>query len=191
MGGVSNCRGPGHGNVKWPSRRTPIEEDGRHGNPLTMTKCGRRVAGSLISMTHLKIVVCGCACLPGAVTRAIAAQSPARSPIRRVRRSECCGRNPKRESRARSISLGEFVEWTPDDHLRHSRFVGVREDKGPKISSGSPAGNSTAGAHPVASENRNFCRGRIAGPRGFNFGPLGHPRPHRRMTSSMEPSAAS
>ena len=23
----------------------------------------------------------------------------------------------------------EFVEWTPDDHLRHSRFVGVREDK--------------------------------------------------------------
>ena len=23
----------------------------------------------------------------------------------------------------------EFVEWTPDDHLRHSRFVGLREDK--------------------------------------------------------------
>jgi bifunctional non-homologous end joining protein LigD len=22
----------------------------------------------------------------------------------------------------------EFVEWTPDDHLRHSRFVGLRED---------------------------------------------------------------
>ena len=22
----------------------------------------------------------------------------------------------------------EFVEWTPDEHLRHSRFVGLRED---------------------------------------------------------------
>jgi bifunctional non-homologous end joining protein LigD len=26
----------------------------------------------------------------------------------------------------------EFVEWTPDNHLRHSRFVGVREDKNPR-----------------------------------------------------------
>jgi hypothetical protein len=23
----------------------------------------------------------------------------------------------------------EFLEWTPDDHLRHSRFVGLRKDK--------------------------------------------------------------
>ena len=23
----------------------------------------------------------------------------------------------------------EFLEWTPDNHLRHSRFVGLREDK--------------------------------------------------------------
>jgi bifunctional non-homologous end joining protein LigD len=23
----------------------------------------------------------------------------------------------------------EFTEWTPDGHLRHSRFVGMREDK--------------------------------------------------------------
>jgi bifunctional non-homologous end joining protein LigD len=23
----------------------------------------------------------------------------------------------------------EFVEWTPDGHLRHSKFVGLREDK--------------------------------------------------------------
>jgi hypothetical protein len=23
----------------------------------------------------------------------------------------------------------EFVEWTPDNHLRHSRFVGLRDDK--------------------------------------------------------------
>ena len=26
----------------------------------------------------------------------------------------------------------EFTEWTRDDHLRHSRFVGLREDKDPK-----------------------------------------------------------
>jgi bifunctional non-homologous end joining protein LigD len=25
----------------------------------------------------------------------------------------------------------EFVEWTPDNHLRHSRFMGLREDKKP------------------------------------------------------------
>lgn len=23
----------------------------------------------------------------------------------------------------------EFVEWTPDNHLRHSRFFALREDK--------------------------------------------------------------
>jgi len=26
----------------------------------------------------------------------------------------------------------EFVEWTPDAHLRHARFVALREDKKPK-----------------------------------------------------------
>ena len=26
----------------------------------------------------------------------------------------------------------EFVEWTEDAHLRHSRFVGLREGKKPK-----------------------------------------------------------
>jgi len=25
----------------------------------------------------------------------------------------------------------EFGEWTPDGHLRHSKFVGLREDKDP------------------------------------------------------------
>jgi bifunctional non-homologous end joining protein LigD len=29
------------------------------------------------------------------------------------------------------VLVGQFVflEWTADDHLRHSRFVGLREDK--------------------------------------------------------------
>jgi ATP-dependent DNA ligase len=26
----------------------------------------------------------------------------------------------------------EFTEWTPDSHLRHSKFVGLRQDKDPK-----------------------------------------------------------
>jgi bifunctional non-homologous end joining protein LigD len=25
----------------------------------------------------------------------------------------------------------EFVEWTPDGHLRHSRYMGLREDMKP------------------------------------------------------------
>jgi ATP-dependent DNA ligase len=27
------------------------------------------------------------------------------------------------------IGQFEFAEWAPDNHLRHSRFVGLREDK--------------------------------------------------------------
>ena len=30
------------------------------------------------------------------------------------------------------VGMFEFVEWTPDAHLRHARFVGLREDKDPK-----------------------------------------------------------
>jgi DNA ligase D-like protein (predicted ligase) len=26
----------------------------------------------------------------------------------------------------------EFIEWTPENHLRHSRFIGLREDKSPR-----------------------------------------------------------
>ena len=26
----------------------------------------------------------------------------------------------------------EFAEWTPDGHLRHSKFIGLREDKDPR-----------------------------------------------------------
>jgi bifunctional non-homologous end joining protein LigD len=26
----------------------------------------------------------------------------------------------------------EFIEWTQDGHLRHAKFVGLREDKDPK-----------------------------------------------------------
>ena len=30
------------------------------------------------------------------------------------------------------VAQVEFAEWTPDGHLRHSKFIGLREDKDPK-----------------------------------------------------------
>jgi len=26
----------------------------------------------------------------------------------------------------------EFIEWTPDGHLRHSKFIALKEDKEPR-----------------------------------------------------------
>lgn len=37
--------------------------------------------------------------------------------------AECCWLRPS------LVGEFEFVEWTPDGHLRHSRFVGLRDDK--------------------------------------------------------------
>jgi bifunctional non-homologous end joining protein LigD len=34
--------------------------------------------------------------------------------------------------RPQLVANFEFVEWTPDGHLRHSKFVGLREDKDPR-----------------------------------------------------------
>lgn len=31
------------------------------------------------------------------------------------------------------IAQIEFTEWTPDGHLRHSKFCGLREDKEPRL----------------------------------------------------------
>jgi bifunctional non-homologous end joining protein LigD len=33
----------------------------------------------------------------------------------------------------RLVAQIEFAEWTPDGHLRHSRFAGLREDKRPAL----------------------------------------------------------
>jgi bifunctional non-homologous end joining protein LigD len=30
------------------------------------------------------------------------------------------------------VAQFEFLEWTADNHLRHSRFVALRDDKNPK-----------------------------------------------------------
>ena len=31
--------------------------------------------------------------------------------------------------RPQLVARIEFLEWTPSDHLRHSKFAGLREDK--------------------------------------------------------------
>ena len=31
-----------------------------------------------------------------------------------------------------TVGQFEFTEWTPDGHLRHSKFCGFREDKNPR-----------------------------------------------------------
>ena len=36
---------------------------------------------------------------------------------------ECVWLKPK------LVAQIEFAEWTPDNHLRHSKFIGLREDK--------------------------------------------------------------
>jgi bifunctional non-homologous end joining protein LigD len=32
-------------------------------------------------------------------------------------------------ARTELVAQIEFTEWTPDGHLRHSKFIGLREDK--------------------------------------------------------------
>jgi bifunctional non-homologous end joining protein LigD len=34
--------------------------------------------------------------------------------------------------RPRLVGQFEFTEWTPENHLRHSRFVELRDDKDPR-----------------------------------------------------------
>jgi ATP-dependent DNA ligase len=37
--------------------------------------------------------------------------------------------DPARWLKPMLVGQFEFTEWTPDNHLRHSRFAGLREDK--------------------------------------------------------------
>jgi ATP-dependent DNA ligase len=36
-----------------------------------------------------------------------------------------------RDMKPKLVGQFEFVEWTPDSHLRHSRFVALHDDKKP------------------------------------------------------------
>src|ERR1700734_3967138 len=63
----------------------------------------------------------------------------ARSPIFRkpkagvgAKGSHCRENKRLRVLKAVLVGQFEFVEWTPDGHLRHSRFMGLREGKAPK-----------------------------------------------------------
>ena len=49
-------------------------------------------------------------------------------------RSTLCGIVRHSTLWLKPVLLGqfEFVEWTPDNHLRHSKFIALREDKDPK-----------------------------------------------------------
>jgi bifunctional non-homologous end joining protein LigD len=57
---------------------------------------------------------------------------PSRGQKRSLGRGAHCREN-ERMSVLKPLLVGrfEFVEWTPDGHLRHSRFMGLREDKKP------------------------------------------------------------
>jgi ATP-dependent DNA ligase len=46
--------------------------------------------------------------------------------LTREQMKDCVWLRPER------VAQIEFTEWTPDGHLRHSRFVGLREDKDPR-----------------------------------------------------------
>jgi bifunctional non-homologous end joining protein LigD len=37
-------------------------------------------------------------------------------------------------AQAQLVAQIEFTEWTPDGHLRHSKFVGLRDDKDTRAS---------------------------------------------------------
>jgi bifunctional non-homologous end joining protein LigD len=34
--------------------------------------------------------------------------------------------------RPEAVAQVEFLQWTEGDHLRHTKFVGMREDKDPR-----------------------------------------------------------
>jgi ATP-dependent DNA ligase len=41
-------------------------------------------------------------------------------------------RGKDEETCQETLAQIEFLEWTDADHLRHSKFVGLREDKDPR-----------------------------------------------------------
>jgi ATP-dependent DNA ligase len=56
----------------------------------------------------------------------------------------------------------EFLEWTPDNRLRHPRFVGIRSDKDARevLHEHFDASRLTERDHTVSNEHRNTTRGR-------------------------------
>jgi ATP-dependent DNA ligase len=56
--------------------------------------------------------------------------------------SRCVATYAQKSREAKPVLVGqvEFRQWTPDDHLGHSRFVAMRDDKKRRVTSdGEPA----------------------------------------------------
>ena len=53
----------------------------------------------------------------------------------------------------------EFTEWTPDNHLRHSRFIALRDDKKPEVHGTGHRTRSIRPAwfHPVQRSASHLC----------------------------------
>ena len=51
-----------------------------------------------------------------------------------MRRAEADGKEDERVrlGKPRIVVEVEFLEWTEADHLRHTKFVGLRDDKDPR-----------------------------------------------------------
>ena len=68
-------------------------------------------------LRHLEIATCPFANLPE--------KKLTQFSLTREEMKGCVWLNPE------LVAQVEFTEWTPDGHLRHSKFVGLREDKYP------------------------------------------------------------
>ena len=78
---------------------------------------------ALVCIHELPVAPAGAVAELGIVNRVIELISPSIKSKRRLSWSVFC---PGTDL----VAQIEFTEWTPDGHLRHSKFVGVREDKG-------------------------------------------------------------
>ena len=58
--------------------------------------------------------------------------------LTREEMKKCVGLKPE------LVAQIEFTEWKPDGHLRHSKFVGLRDDKHPREVVREGSGFSTA-----------------------------------------------
>jgi len=60
---------------------------------------------------------CPFANLPGATNRTVGSSI------------DCCQEERLPVAETELVGQFEFLEWTPENHLRHTRFVGLRDDK--------------------------------------------------------------
>ena len=101
--------------VPRPLRRTPLGLRGFSGTDFRKSRKRLTQRPVLRRATIVEPVI-------RQLCREIELNSPSIKPKPRCRR-------PYSVRRTDLVSQIEFTEWTPDGHLRHSKFVGLREDK--------------------------------------------------------------